>query len=84
MPAIIPIRAIQEKLTFPALRSVELVMSMANVMPAVVPMPKASPCTVPNRISSVRLVTKAYPMVATTIRTAANIQTYLRLYASTR
>ena len=43
MPAIIPIRAIQEKLTFPALRSVELVMSMANVMPAVVPMPKGKP-----------------------------------------
>ena len=79
MPIIIPRRAIQEKLTFPALRSVAFVMSMASVIPAVVAIPKASPCTVLNKISSVMFVTKAYPAVAATIVAKENIYTYLRL-----
>ena len=44
-PIIIPKRAAQEKTTLPALRKVELVISMANVMPAVAAIPKYNPCT---------------------------------------
>ena len=84
MPISIPNRAAHEKAIFPELRKLVLVISIASVIPAVVAIPNAIPCTKQSSNSCVISLTKPYPTVAATIVAKEKAQTYFRLYASTR